>query len=105
MRWRSRARNDRWSTLYSRPKALSVASLLTPATVFKPGGHVTAGHLGEDHLDLFAADRNGVVRSIWWNSDNGYRAEGWFALGPEKKTAPGAQVTALWADANISTCS
>jgi hypothetical protein len=68
------------------------------ATVFHPGGAVTALHLGEDHLDLYAADQNGVVRSIWWDSNDGYRAEGWFEIGREMRTVPGAKVTALWAD-------
>ena len=67
-------------------------------TIFKPGAQVSVTRSGEDHLDLFAADRDGVVRSIWWDVDGGYRAEGWFAIHSEKKTAPGAQVTALWAD-------
>ena len=40
----------------------------------------------------------GVVRSIWWDSNDSYRAEGWFEIGPDMRTAPGAQVTALWAD-------
>jgi len=71
---------------------------IDPATLFHPGGTVTALHVDEDHLDLYAADQHGVVRSIWWDSDDGYRPGGWFAIGPEMRTAPGAKVTALWAD-------
>ncbi len=71
---------------------------IAPATVFHPGGAVSALHVDEHHLDLYAADQHGVVRSIWWDSDHGYRADGWFEIGPDKRTAPGAKVTALWAD-------
>jgi hypothetical protein len=71
---------------------------IAPSTVFRPGAHVAAVHLGEDHLDLWAADHDGVVRSIWWDSANGYRADGWFSIGSTTQTAPGAPVTAVWAD-------
>ena len=71
---------------------------IAPATVFHPGGPVTAIHVDEHHLDLYAVDAHGAVRSIWWSSDDGYRAGGWFEIGPNMRTMPGAKVTALWAD-------
>lgn len=70
---------------------------IDPSVVFAKKGHVTARHVDEDHLDLYAVDQFGAVRSIWWDSDEGYRAEGWFTLGPQR-SVPGARVTALWAD-------
>ena len=69
-----------------------------PSTVFHPGGHVSAEHRDEDHLDLWAADQDGVVRSIWWNSDEGFRADGWFAIDPQTRTVAGARISAVWAD-------
>jgi len=69
---------------------------IAPSTVFKPGGCVTALHQGEKHLDLFAADAQGIVQSIDWNAKGGYRAEGWFAIDPGNPAAPGAQISALW---------
>jgi hypothetical protein len=68
-----------------------------PSTVFYPGGNVTAIHVDQDHLDLYAVDNGGTVRSISWTRDGGYRADGWFEIGPDTRSDPGAKVTAVWA--------
>lgn len=69
-----------------------------PQTVFQPGAWVTVKHRGEEHLDLFAADQAGIVRTISWDSGDGYRPAGWLAIHPSARTTPGAPITALWAD-------
>ena len=49
-----------------------------PETSFAAATPVTALWANEDHLDLFAVDVDGVVRSIWWdrNERGGYRGQG-----------------------------
>ena len=66
-------------------------------TQFPPGAHVSAVWTNEDHLDLFAVDATGTVRSIWWDRSEpaGYRPQGWFAIHAETQFPPGAPVTAL----------
>ncbi len=79
--WRSAG----WFTLHSETK-------------MGPGAKVTAVWSDQDkHLDLFAADQNGAVWSIWWDT-GGWRVEGWVTIHPETKVNPGATVTALWGD-------
>lgn len=63
-----------------------------------PNGQVTALWRNEQHLDLFAVGADGVVRSIWYDQSEpaGYRPQGWFEIGPEKRFAPQASITAVW---------
>lgn len=77
---------------------------IDPATVFRPGGAVTARHVDEDHLDLYAVDQHGVagddgvVRSTYWDSREplGFRPQGWFEIDGAVRSRGGAPVEALW---------
>jgi hypothetical protein len=68
---------------------------------FHPGAGVVAlwaPGLKKNHLDLFVVDDRGIVLSIWWSVDNpqGYRPEGWFAIGADTLSRPGGNVGACW---------
>jgi hypothetical protein len=69
-----------------------------PETSFKVTTPITALWANQDHLDLFAVDSNGVVRTIWWerNQPGGYRPQGWIALHSNNIVAPGGHVAAAW---------
>ncbi len=71
--------------------------VIHPDAVFAPATEVTALWANEDHLDLFAVDSSGVARTIWWDRDGGYRADGWLSIHPETRTRPGGHLKALWA--------
>ena len=59
-----------------------------------PGAPVAASWANEDHLDIFVTDRFGVVQSTFWDANEpGFRADGWFAIGPAA-FLPGGHVTA-----------
>ena len=63
-------------------------------TIFHPGSLVTAIRRTAGHVDLFATDRDGIVRTIWWDEDEagGYRPEGWAATHLEMRCPPGGPV-------------
>jgi hypothetical protein len=88
-----------WESSGYRPEGWA---LTHPETHFLPGTTVTALWANEDHLDLFAVDDQGVVRTIWWdkNEPSGYDPAGWLMIHPESKSVPGGHVTALWANDN-----
>jgi hypothetical protein len=67
---------------------------------FPPGGHVTVVLASADHLDLFAVDVEGTVRSIWWDRAEpaGYRPQGWFAVHSKTGFPPGSPIAAAWAN-------
>jgi hypothetical protein len=70
-----------------------------PETRTAPAGKVTAQWSSINHLDLYIASTDRAVSSIWWdrNEPSGYRPQGWFAIGTERGFQPGAGVIALWA--------
>jgi hypothetical protein len=70
-----------------------------PETRTASGGRVTAQWSNINHLDLYIASTDRAVSSIWWdrNEPAGYRPQGWFAIGTERRFQPGAGVVALWA--------
>jgi hypothetical protein len=70
-----------------------------PETTAAPGAPVTAVYKDASHLDAFTTDSSGTVISSYWQSD-GQSWRPWFALHPETKAAPGAQVTAIYKDAS-----
>jgi hypothetical protein len=69
-----------------------------PEVKAQPGATITALWNNPQHLDLFMTGTDGTVWSTWWdaNQAGGYRPQGWFAIHPEVKAQPGANVTALW---------
>ena len=81
--------------------------VIHPETKFPPEAAITALWANKDHLDLFASDTSGVVQSIWWdrNVPSGYRAEGWFGIHPETRTAPGGASDSQLLTSTIWICS
>jgi hypothetical protein len=53
------------------------------------------------HLDFFAVDSRQTVWSTWFDTHDGYRPEGWFAIHPELKAQPFAPVSASWRDSDL----
>lgn len=64
---------------------------------FVPGSQVTALWSRSDHLDLFAIDTAGGVRTTYWDPTNGWQ-QTWWNVGNWVGAAPGTQVTAVWRD-------
>ena len=63
-----------------------------------PGAKVTAVSRHGDHLDVFALDSDGNVRSCWWTSDNGWSGvdKDWGNLGnPGKAFSSGAGISVV----------
>ena len=59
---------------------------------FPPGAKISAVSRHGDHLDLFAVDSNGDVRSCWWDPDNGWSSvdKEWGNLGNPGQAFPSA---------------
>lgn len=69
---------------------------LDPANMqAKPGERVSAVWRDHDHLDLFAVDASGVVRSTYFEN-NAWQPH-WFSIGTVR-ALPGQPVTAVWRD-------
>lgn len=65
-----------------------------PEVKVQPGARVTAlVPWGNDHIDLFATDRDGTVWSTFWEKNTKWVP--WFPIGAEYKMQPGATVTAI----------
>jgi hypothetical protein len=76
--------------------------LIDPSIHFQPGAQVAAVWANNDHLDLFAIDADGIVRTTWWDKSapSGYSPDGWMAIHPEAKSVAGGHVTAVWANSD-----
>jgi hypothetical protein len=59
----------------------------------QPNATVTALVPRDGHIDLFAADRAGVVWSTWWEATPGWQP--WFQIHGETPMAAGAPVSPL----------
>ncbi len=62
---------------------------------FPPGAKVSAVSRHGDHLDVFAVDSNGDVRSCWWTPDNGWSSVDNDWGNPGKAFSLGAEIAAL----------
>jgi hypothetical protein len=76
--------------------------LIDPNTRFQMGTPISAIWANEDHLDLFAIDADGIIRTTYWDKSEpgGYRAGGWIMIHPETRSVAGGIVTPLWASVN-----
>ena len=64
-----------------------------------PGQPITAVWSNPNHLDIFMTDKDGTVRSTFWESQGGWRE--WFVISPSSGAAvPGQRITAVWSNPN-----
>ncbi|MFN8445381.1 MAG: hypothetical protein U0175_31620 [Caldilineaceae bacterium] len=118
-----------WSTWFENDKGWQPWFTIHPEVKFQPGTTVTAVWANSSHLDLFVTDSNGSVWSSFyadttspkWGllANEGFAGQEmksvyffagnwrcckfwqfWFTIHPEVKFAPGATVTALWANSS-----
>jgi hypothetical protein len=70
---------------------------IRPEMQFSGPGAMAAVWANENHLDLFAVNRDQMVATISWEP-TGYRADGWLLIDPNTQFQAGTPVTAIWAN-------
>ena len=94
--WDARANNGQWNKPFR----------ITGAGEAPPGAPVAAGAPHADHLDVFWADHNGTIQTVWWDgqlANGGWNQHGADRLTTNQAVSPGAGVSAVARYADLYT--